>query len=176
MCGAGGSSSRSTLCLRQSGAVGHCPRASCVTGALLDGLSLRGACAAQAAPLERRCGAVSPSQSMFAGSHDASLLAGLFAVEHSAVFARLILDRRLANLGESRLRWITLPLGSMFRRLKLLLDKVVRGHGSDLSIFLSQLREHPSGHNRNCFGRESESSQVAQCGGQAGVPYVLTMT
>ena len=95
---------------------------------------------------------------------------------HSEAADRLILDRRPQNHGERRLSWLRLPLGCMFGRVILGPSKSIRGSGYDLSTYFSQLREHPSGFDRQCVGREFDGADFVAFGGVAGRKYVLAMT
>ena len=54
--------------------------------------------------------------------------------------------------------------------------KSCRGSGYDLTTCFSQLREHPSGLDRQCVGREFDGRDFASQGGVAGRRYVLAMT
>ena len=59
--------------------------------------------------------------------------AGLFSVPHKEHSDRLIIDRRAANSVEDRLKWCTLPHGSLFTQVYLGPNEMIRGSGDDLS-------------------------------------------
>ena len=104
------------------------------------------------------------------------MIAGWFAVDHSAESDRLILDRRPANQRERHVKWLELPLGSMLGRLCLKPAKGIRVSGYDLSTCFSQLREHPSGLNRQCVGRFFLGNGYTEFGGRPGRLHCLVLT
>ena len=86
-------------------------------------------------------------------SRGRELIAGLFIVPHKDESDRLIIDRRPQNAIESRMRWATLPHGSLLCQLHLQPDEDVRGSGDDVSNFFYLLRRSHETAGRNAFGR-----------------------
>ena len=68
------------------------------------------------------------------------LLAGIFTVPHIAESDRLIIDSRPQNSTEHRLRWCTLPHGSLLTQIHLGPREHIRGSGDDLRNYFHLLR------------------------------------
>ena len=81
------------------------------------------------------------------------LVSGLFTVEHKAESDRLIIDRRALNAGEHRLKWCTLPHGSLLTQIRLGPGEVLRGSGDDLSNYFYLLSNPPNWRHRCAIGR-----------------------
>ena len=92
------------------------------------------------------------------------LLGGLFMVEDRPGKHRLIFDKRQTNAGEIPLRWLALPMGAMFSRIRLSDDQLMRGSGSDLDSFFNRLRQHESALPRAGFGRQVSPEEAAELG------------
>ena len=95
------------------------------------------------------------------------LLNGLFGVHHRHG-QRAIFDLRPANHSEGRLRWSTLPLGSMFSFFRLSPDKCLRGSGDDLETYFYHWQESESMVPRRAFGRCITGAEALELGGTPG--------
>ena len=104
------------------------------------------------------------------------LVAGLFCVEHKESQDRLIVDRRPLNETEHRLKWTTLPHGTLFCRLRVKPSQSVRGGGDDISCFFYRLRCPASKTVRTCFGRRITGAEALRWGGLSHQSYRLGLT
>ena len=103
------------------------------------------------------------------------LLAGLFAVYHSELKDRLILDRRPANAGERRIVWSKMPYGPMLGMIQLHDDLHVRGSGDDLDTYFSRLRQADALLPRCAFGRRFDGREERARGCIPGVNYRMAL-
>jgi hypothetical protein len=93
------------------------------------------------------------------------LLAGVFAVWHSHVKLRLILDSRPANACERLLTWARFPLGPMLSRFVLKYWMGMKGSGSDFESWFFQLLEQRRRLARRSFGRRVTSARARRFAG-----------
>ena len=103
------------------------------------------------------------------------LLAGIFTVPHKAESDRLIIDRRPQNSTENRLRWCTLPHGSLLTQIHLGPHEHIRGSGDDLSNYFYLLRHQDNWKRRNAFGRVFTGADGAELGGDPARRYHLCL-
>ena len=124
-----------------------------------------------------KCGLASliPEEEVAVGADFRKLIAGLFTVPHKPESDRLIIDRRPQNATEARLRWATLPHGSLLGQIRLEPHEDIRGSGDDVSNYFYLLRRHTSGRNRNAFGRVFTGAEAAELGGDKNRRYHMCL-
>ena len=64
----------------------------------------------------------------------------------------------------------------MLNRIVLPSHKTIRGSGYDLATYFTQLREHPSGVDRNVVGRAFDGHGLESFGGVGGRRFILALT
>ena len=89
---------------------------------------------------------------------------GLFTVEDRPGRFRLIFDKRPSNAGERNLEWLSLPMGSMFARVRLDDASELRASGSYRDSYFNRLRQHPKALASSAFGRQSSAGEAARLG------------
>ena len=104
------------------------------------------------------------------------LIAELFIVPHRADSDRLIVDRRLQNAIEARMRWATLPHGSLLCQLHPQPDEDVRGSRDDVSNVFYLLRRSRETAGRYAFGYGFSREDAKQLGGDPGMMYHLCLS
>ena len=104
------------------------------------------------------------------------LLSGVFAVEHKAESDRVIFDRRAQNATERRLKWVELPHGTVFTRLRLQEDETLRAHGDDISNYFYHLGLEKHFQKRSAFGRVFTGAAAEKLGGNPQERYHLMTT
>ena len=106
---------------------------------------------------------------------DKLLVGGLFAVPHTKGRQRLIFDRRVLNVRERKLDWVSLRRGVMFTKMILAEGYCLRGSGDDIDTYYFQLGHEPNWYHRNCFGRRITGLAAQRLGGDPSKVYRMAL-
>ena len=108
-------------------------------------------------------------------SRGRKVIARLFIVPRKADSDCLIIHRRPQNVIEARMKWATLPHGSLLCQLHLQPDEDARGSGDDVSKFFYLLRQSRQTAGRNAFGQVSSGEDAKQLGGDPAKRFHLNL-
>ena len=108
-------------------------------------------------------------------SRGRELIAGLSTVPHKAQSDCLIIDRKRQNATEARMRWATLPHGSLLCQLHLQPDEDARVSGDDVSNFFYLLRRSRETAGRNARARACSGEDAKELGGDPAKRYHLSL-
>ena len=92
------------------------------------------------------------------------LLYGRLCVQQTSTKLRMIFDGRVPSQGEERLRWMRLPHGCLFCKLRRPPWLSVRGSGGDLRCWFYQVAEFEANMCRRGFGRSFTGKAAAARG------------
>ena len=116
-----------------------------------------------------------PQESVARGRDGRLIRSGFFVVEHEADRDRLIKGRRIPNLTERPLGWVSLPHGVLLRGIILRPEETLRASGDDLRAYFYSVKQAPGEEVYNAARRPLHGYDLTDFGGIPGKKYFTAL-